>query len=191
MARRLLVPFLAPVLGLALALAAPSGGALADQLDPRLDALFQRLKATADPAEGTAIGARIWRIWTRAEEAEESRLMGLGLAAMARGAHDEALGYFDRLVGRSPDFAEAWNKRATLHYLVGDYEASVADIIRTLELEPRHFGALSGLGLIYLALDEPAAALKSFEAALAINPHLEGVRERIEELRRRVGGRPT
>jgi tetratricopeptide (TPR) repeat protein len=79
----------------------------------------------------------------------------------------------------------------TVHYLMGDYPASVLDIERTLELEPRHFGALSGLGLIYDAIDEPAAALRSFEAAVAINPHLETTRERIRELRRELRERPT
>jgi tetratricopeptide (TPR) repeat protein len=100
-----------------------------------------------------------------------------------------ALDYFNRLVTLAPDFAEAWNKRATVYYLMGDYRASVLDIERTLELEPRHFGALSGLGLIYDAIEEPAAALRSFEAAVAINPHLDSTRQRIDALRRQLQGR--
>jgi tetratricopeptide (TPR) repeat protein len=110
---------------------------------------------------------------------------------MAEGRYPVALDRFDRLVEQVPDFAEGWNKRATVYYLMGNYPASVLDIRRTLELEPRHFGALSGLGLIYDALDDPAAALRSFEAAVAIDPHLETAQERIKELRRQVGGRPT
>ena len=90
-----------------------------------------------------------------------------------------------------PDFAEAWNKRATVHYLMGDYVASVHDIQQTLALERRHFGALSGLGMIYEAIGRPSAALRSFEAALAINPHLDATRQRIEELRRELEGSRT
>ncbi|HET6522704.1 MAG TPA: tetratricopeptide repeat protein [Geminicoccaceae bacterium] len=168
-----------------------SPAARADQTDARLDGLFQRLKATAEEVEADAIEARIWQIWVRTEETESARLMREGILAMSRQAYADALARFDVLVEHAPAFAEAWNKRATVYYLVGDYAASVGDIMRTLELEPRHFGALSGLGLIYLELDEPAAALRSFEAALAINPHLEGARSRIDELRRRLSGRPT
>jgi tetratricopeptide (TPR) repeat protein len=102
-----------------------------------------------------------------------------------------ALDYFNRMVELAPDFAEAWNKRATVYYLMENYRASVLDIERTLELEPRHFGALSGLGMIYDAIDEPAAALRSFEAAVAINPHLDGPRQRIDLLRRQLRGSPT
>jgi tetratricopeptide (TPR) repeat protein len=105
--------------------------------------------------------------------------------------HARALEYFDRLVEHAPGFAEGWNKRATVYYLMENYEASVLDIERTLELEPRHFGALSGLGMIYDAIGEPAAALRSFEAAVAINPHLDGARQRIEALRRELAGSPT
>ena len=187
MLRRLLV---ALVLASGLGSAAPVV-TRADQTDARLDGLFQRLKATTEEAEADDLETRIWQIWISADEGESARLMREGILAMSRRAYADALVHFDALVERAPAFAEAWNKRATVHYLVGDYTASVADITRTLELEPRHFGALSGRGLIYLELDEPAAALRSFEAALAINPHLEGTRTQIEELRRRVRGRPT
>ena len=112
--------------------------------------------------------------------------------AMAEARLQAALERFDRMVEQAPDFAEGWNKRATVHYLMGDYRASVRDIQRTLGLEPRHFGALSGLGLIYDAIDQPAAALRSFEAAVAINPHLGSIKERIERAapRARRLGRP-
>ncbi len=92
------------------------------------------------------------------------------------------------MVDQAPAFAEAWNKRATVLYLMGRLDESVLDIQQTLALEPRHFGALSGLALIYDALEEPAAALRSLEAALAINPHLGGSKERIDQLREKVKG---
>jgi tetratricopeptide (TPR) repeat protein len=167
------------------------GGAAADQQDQRLDGLFARLQTTASRAEAQAAEQQIWQIWIESDDGEANRLMQGGMAAMASRQHALALDFFDRLVERAPGFAEGWNKRATVYYLIGDYRASVLDIERTLELEPRHFGALSGLGLIYDAIEEPAAALRSFEAAVAINPHLDGTRQRIEELRRELRGSPT
>ena len=168
-----------------------AGRAAADQQDGRLGDLFARLQTTASRAEAQAAEQQIWQIWVESDDGFANRLMQAGIGAMASQQHALALEYFDRLVAHAPGFAEAWNKRATVHYLLGNYRASVLDIERTLELEPRHFGALSGLGLIYDAIDEPAAALRSFEAAVAINPHLDGTRERIEELRRQLRGSPT
>ena len=187
---------LAKLLGLVavawLALAGLTPGALrADQRDARLGPLFARLQTTSSATEADAIQARIWRIWGESEDAAAGQLLGEGVIAMAEGQYAAALERFDRLVEEVPDFAEGWNKRATVHYLMGNYAASVLDIKRTLELEPRHFGALSGLGLIYDAIEDPAAALRSFEAAVAINPHLDTAQERIRELRRQLSGRPT
>jgi tetratricopeptide (TPR) repeat protein len=167
------------------------GAALADQRDFRLDGLFARLQTTSSRPEAEAAQRQIWLIWTECDDSQADRLMQGGIQAMAARRHGLALQYFDRLVERAPDFAEGWNKRATVHYLMGDYAASVVDIERTLELEPRHFGALSGLGMIYDTIGEPAAALRSFEAAVAINPHLDGTRQRVDELRRQLRGSPT
>jgi tetratricopeptide (TPR) repeat protein len=171
-----------------LALSAP---ALADQTDPRLEPLFIELRGVADAAAAAPIEAQIWQIWIEAGDAETDALMKSGMSAMARGDHEAALASFDALIDRSPRFAEAWNKRATIHFVLGQFERSVADIQQTLLLEPRHFGALAGLGLIYDALEQPAAALRSFEAALQINPHLQGARDRAAALRQAVRGRPT
>jgi tetratricopeptide (TPR) repeat protein len=165
--------------------------ALADQQDVRLDSLFERLQATSSQAEAHAAQQQIWQIWIQSDDDFAARLMQGGIQAMATRQHALALEYFDRLVERAPDFAEGWNKRATVHYLMDDYQASVLDIERTLELEPRHFGALSGLGMIYDAIGEPAAALRSFEAAVAINPHLDDTRQRIDALRRQLRGSAT
>lgn len=167
------------------------GPALADQQDARLQVLFARLQATSSQAEAQVAQQQIWQIWIESDDSLANRLMRNGIEAMASRQHALALQYFDRLVERAPDLAEGWNKRATVHYLMEDYQASVLDIERTLELEPRHFGALSGLGMIYDAIGEPAAALRSFEAAVAINPHLDGTRQRIDVLRRQLRGSPT
>jgi tetratricopeptide (TPR) repeat protein len=184
---RLLV--LAATAALALVGMAPDA-ARSDQRDPRLDPLFARLQMTASDAEAHAIEQRIWLIWGESADIRLDSLMEEGVVAMAQRRLQAALERFDRMVEEAPDFAEAWNKRATVHYLLGNYRASVRDIQRTLDLEPRHFGALSGLGLIYDALEQPAAALRSFEAAVAINPHLGSIKARIEQLRRELGGSP-
>ncbi len=168
-----------------------AGRAAADQQDQRLDGLFARLQTTSNRAEAAAAQQQIWQIWIESDDGFADRLMQTGIAAMASRQHTLALEYFDRLVAHAPEFAEAWNKRATVHYLLQDYGASVRDIERTLELEPRHFGALSGLGMIYDAIGEPAAALRSYEAAVAVNPHRDGTRQRIEALRRQLRGSPT
>jgi tetratricopeptide (TPR) repeat protein len=172
-------------------IAGPGELAVADQNDARLDGLFQRLQETRSPAEARTIEQQIWQLWLESGNPAVDRLMAQGIVAMREEHYDDDLRAFDRMVGQAPDFAEGWNKRATVHYLMGDWTASVLDIERTLALEPRHFGALFGLGLIYDALEQPEAALRSYEATLQLNPNSESARARIEELRRQLQGRPT
>jgi len=181
---------LVSALSVAMALAVAAGPDAAAQDDPRLAPLFAKLKAPQSAEDAKQIEAQIWEIWGENKDAETARLMQHGIAAMAGDDEDEALEAFGEAVKRDARFAEAWNKRATIEFAMGDFEASVADIERTLALEPRHFGALAGLGQIYLALDRKKAALKAFRAALAINPHLDGVRAKIAELEKDVEGDP-
>lgn len=176
------------VIVLLLAIAAP---AAADQNDTRLGPLFDQLAKSTDRQAAQPLEAQIWSIWSETRDTENARLFASGTAAMERRAYPEAINAFTTLVGRDPKFAEAWNKRATVYFAIGDYSASVDDIRRVLALEPRHFGALSGLGLIYTAIGEPTAAVRSFEAALAISPHLAGARAHVEMLRGEVEGDPT
>ena len=164
-----------------------AGPALADQIDQRLPALFAQLKA--GPEAAAAAEPLIWEIWSETIDPESADLLAQGTAAMATRSWPTALERFDALVARSPNFAEAWNKRATLYYLMGDYPDSVADIQRTLALEPRHFGALSGLGLIFMTIGKPQPALESFEAALAIHPFLPGGKQNVDVLRGQLGDR--
>lgn len=163
----------------------------ADQTDPRLNGLFERLRSAEDRRSASPIERRIWQAWLATEDDDVRLLMRQGLAAMRAGNMDTALRSFDTAIAAAPDFAEAWNKRATVHFMRGDYPASVRDIAEVLAREPRHFGALSGLGMIYLRIGEDAAALKSFTAALAINPHLTGGQAHVEMLEKRLSGLPT
>ena len=163
--------------------------ARAAQDDPRLDGLFQKLNAGSDE-EARGIERQIWQIWVEHKNPEVARLMRRGMSALNEDDAQQALDDFGRVVRADKNFAEGWNKRATVEFVMGDFDASVADIERTLALEPRHFGALSGLGQIYLAMNKKAQALKALRAALAIDPHLDGVRERVDELKKEVEGSP-
>lgn len=165
--------------------------AAAAQDDLRLEPLFETLRSAPTAAVAQVAELRIWQIWTEAPDSTNARLMREGTDAMARRNFPAALVTFNRLIDSAPGFAEAWNKRATLYYLMGNYAASIDDIEQTLALEPRHFGALSGLGLIMLGLDRPEAALRSFEAALAVHPHLAAARAHALELRRQLEGSPA
>lgn len=160
------------------------------QDDPRLNALFDKLKTTSSDDEAKAAELQIWQIWSEHKNPEIARLMQHGIAAMGEDDEEGALDAFTEVVKNDKSFAEGWNKRATVEFAMGDYEASVADIEHVLALEPRHFGALAGLGEIYLILDRKPAALKAFRAALAIDPHLRDVREKVQELEKEVGGSP-
>ena len=169
---------------LALSLAGP---AAADQTDQRLDALFGELVTTRDGSRAEDIEQTIWAIWREHGDGAVVALMEQGYRAMAARDARAAGRAFDQVVKLAPDFAEGWNARATLNYLIGSYPASLADIERTLALEPRHFGALSGQGLVYAALEEWDRSLASFEAALEVNPHMDGARANASALREEIG----
>jgi tetratricopeptide (TPR) repeat protein len=162
------------------------GSAWPDQTDKRLDALFARLQATEDEAEARRITGRIWVIWRETPNDVARNFMRVGMRAMSEEHYEQALQAFNKVVQAAPEFAEGWNARATLLYLMGDYPASVTDIRRTLALEPRHFGAWSGLGLIYMSLERYQAALEAFDKALKLNPHLTGSRRNIDLIKKRL-----
>ena len=166
-------------LGLAFIGVAPT---LADQTDKRLPGLFDQLKTKRSAAEAEAIQQSIWAVWMESDNAEVNLLMLEGVDAMSQGDLERARTAFDSMVEVAPGFAEGWNKRATVEFLMGDLKVSVADIHKTLELEPRHWGALSGLGQIYLALDNDESALRAFKRALEIDPYLDAVRAKIQEI---------
>jgi tetratricopeptide (TPR) repeat protein len=162
--------------------------ALADQNDSRLPALFERLRG-ADAASAANLREQIWEIWFAANEAEVDQLMEMGEVAMGSGQLPMAVAMFDAVIERRPEFAEGWNRRATALYLLGALDRSEADVAHVLQLEPRHFGALSGLGLINTARERYDAAIAAYERALAVDPNLPGARINLDTLRRRQGGR--
>lgn len=161
----------------------------ADQNDPRLKPLFDILKTTENPVEAKVAEHQIWQLWMSSDDDTVTLLMMQGVGAMSEQDLDAALRIFTEMVEIAPDFAEGWNKRATVLYMIGAYPESIADIDRTLALEPRHFGALSGLGLCNAELEREEAALDAFERALAINPHMDGARANAEMMRQRIEGK--
>ena len=163
--------------------------AAADQNDPRLERLFDRLADADGPREGQRIAARIWSIWYQHPNGSVEALLRAGRKALADDDLPGALIAFDDAVRKAPNFAEAWNARATANYMMGNYERSLADIRRTLALEPRHFGALAGRGLCYMKTDQPERAIQAFEDSLEIHPNQPGVRANLKLLRERVEGR--
>jgi tetratricopeptide (TPR) repeat protein len=164
------------------------GYSLAGQDDPRLDGLFERLHATDSEDEAQILQSFIWSIWVEANDDELNRLMYEGTRAMQVGDLDLAAKMFSDVIKIAPEFAEGWNKRATVYYLIGEYDKSIADCMAVLDLEPRHFGALSGLGLIYTSKQDDENALHWFNEALAQNPHMPSIRQQAEELEEKLNG---
>lgn len=161
---------------------------LARQDDERLPALFDTLLATASIEEASQVEKSIWGIWTDSGRDDVNRLMARGIQAMSYRLFDVALESFDEVIELDPEFAEGWNKRATLYWLIDDFAASMDDIRHTLVLEPRHFGAIAGMGLIFLERGDATGALQAFEAVLKINPLSPSAQGRVQQLRDRLQG---
>ena len=166
-----------------------AGAAHADQKDPRLDKLFQQLKTAANTESSQPIEEQIWEIWLESGDQNVDALMAIGVAALNDGDYAQAYRAFGRIVDLAPNFAEGWNKRATVLYLMGRYDDSMKDIAKTLALEPRHFGALSGLGLCNAQLGKDKEALDAFEKALAINPNMPGIKLDADEMKKQLGNK--
>jgi tetratricopeptide (TPR) repeat protein len=144
-------------------------------LPDQLSFLFKRLSSVIDPAEATMAEDGIWSLWMTHPNSAAERVLNLATDDIAARRFDIADTRLTRLLRCCPDYPEAWNKRATLYYMLGRDEESIADIQRALQLEPRHFGALAGFGEICLEHGDSEAALIGFHAALRLHPHLQEV----------------
>jgi tetratricopeptide (TPR) repeat protein len=154
-----------------------------------LDFLFGALKAAPDEESAKAVEARIWAAWTATPSDTAALLMLRAKTAMDGKDMDVALKLLDAVIKLRPEYVEAWNRRATLYYLQNDYTRSMEDIREVLIREPRHFGALAGLGMIMQETGDDKHALDAFRKALAINPHLERVPDLVKSLTEKVEGR--
>ena len=151
--------------------------------DSAVDRLFLDLQQS-DRAETRLIERRIRSIWMDSGSEEVNRLLAKSIAAMRSNNYELALDYANRVIERKPEFAEGWNTRATLHYLMQEFDLSVADIVRTLELNSRHFGALNGLAMIYEYEEKYAKALRVYLEVYALSPNRAGVKEAIRRLQK-------
>jgi Flp pilus assembly protein TadD len=149
-----------------------------------LDRLFGRLVKATSKEEAQTVEDSIWKVWMTSDSPTAQVLLGQAMKASAAGDNETALKILNDLISVHPDFTEAWNRRATVYFLMGRYQESLADIDQVLEREPRHFGALSGLGMIRQRLGELSAARAAFSDALAVNPNMEGPKRALEEIDR-------
>lgn len=154
----------------------------------KLDPLFSALKLATDPETASSLENDIINIWLESGSDTVNLLMDWTIKAIDARNHPLALDYLDRIVTLQPDYAEGWNKRAAVHFLVDDYSKAIADIEQTLALEPRHFGAMSGLGRIMREIGDNGNAMIAFRRALDIDPHLENVADALKEIEAEVAG---
>ena len=154
-----------------------------DQNDPQLRDLSAELANAPNRMEAHTIEQEIWSIWFTGPDPEINEWIDQARDAVASGNVPTALELLERVTSKYPNYAEGWNQRAIMHFLLGDFESSLSDIARTLELEPRHFGALAGSGQCYLRLKMLQESLYAFEAALEINPWLPAAQQQVEMLR--------
>ncbi|MEP3345548.1 MAG: tetratricopeptide repeat protein [Litoreibacter sp.] len=162
-----------------------SGPSYADEA--KLDELYTQL-AEPELQDVEAIERKIWAEWSKSGSASMDLLLMRGRRAMEAGDFSKAIEHLTALIDHAPEFAEGWNARATAFFNAEQYGLSIADIQRTLALNPNHFGAMQGLGRIMEELGNDADALTAYKAAAAIHPHREGLKETIERLEKKVSG---
>jgi len=160
-----------------------------DERNRNIDFLFGALKAAPDDASAKEIENRIWAVWSEAHSETTNLLMGRAKKAADDKEYDLALRLLSEIIEIKPDFTEAWNRRATIYFLRKDYTNSLADISKVLTREPRHFGALSGLGLIMQDIGDDKHALEAYRKALEVYPRLKGMEEKVNTLKEKVEGR--
>lgn len=156
-----------------------------------LDRLFENLKRDPKYASASATARMIWREWSASGSRSIDLLMNWAARAISRNEYAKALDLLDQVLVLAPDYAEGWNRRATLYYTMNDFGNSISDIESTLALEPRHFGALSGLAVILQRVGNNQAALKTWYRVLAIYPANKQAQESVIMLEEELSGSPT
>jgi Flp pilus assembly protein TadD len=156
-----------------------------------LDTLFAKLQTATDPTAIQSLEAAIWEQWIMVSEGSQRELMMRGIVEMQQHQLKQSVETFSKLIEIAPDLAEAWNKRATAYWLLGNFPASLNDICETVKREPRHFGAYSGLGMIRAEMGEYPRAVAAFELAKKHNPHIVGIDDEIARLKALGGDTPA
>jgi len=142
-----------------------------DQSDTRLPNLFQELYDSTNDIQINQITRKIWNIWHETNDIKIEANFYRGMESLRTSDFIMSIAFFTQVIEKKPNFAEAWNKRATAHYMMGDFDKSMHDINETLKLEPRHFGAMDGMGLIFIHLHQYEKAIKIYEQMLEIFPN--------------------
>ncbi len=156
-----------------------------------LDTLFAKLQAATDPVSIQSLEAAIWEQWIVVPDSAQREMMMRGIAEMQQRELKQSVETFSKLIEMAPELSEAWNKRATAYWLLGNLPASLSDICETVKREPRHFGAYSGLGMIRAEMGEYRRAVAAFELAKKHNPHIAGIDDEIERLKAMGGDTPA
>jgi tetratricopeptide (TPR) repeat protein len=156
-----------------------------------LDTLFAKLQTATDPMAIQSLETAIWEQWIMVPDGAQRELMMRGIAEMQQRQFRESVETFGKLIEIAPELPEAWNKRATAHWLLGNFPASLSDICETVKREPRHFGAYSGLGMIRAEMGEYPRAVAAFELAKKYNPHIVGIDNEIARLKAMGGDTPA
>ena len=154
----------------------------ADQNDLRLEGLFEILSKTESDNQINEITSNIWDIWHETNDPSIEADFYRGLESMRTGDLIMAVAFFTRVIDKNPNFAEGWNKRATVYYMLGKFDASMMDIHETLKLEPRHFGAMDGMGLIFIEMQKFEKALDIYDQMLKIFPNSTSTKEKKERM---------
>jgi tetratricopeptide (TPR) repeat protein len=154
-----------------------------------IDFLFEALKAAPDDSTAKAVEERIWALWLASGSDTANLLMTRVKTAVEAKDLDLGLKLLDALIDLRPDYVEAWNRRATIYYMKNEYGRALADIRQVLAREPRHFGAMSGLGLIMQEIGDDKRALDIYRRALAVHPHLQRIPDLVKTLAEKVEGR--
>ncbi len=160
--------------------------ASSDQTNPRLDELFEQLQSSQDSLILVEVEAEIWEIWYDSGNEEIDALMAQGANSARVGNLSGAEEIYSQVIEQMPEFSEGWNRRATIRFYRNDYEGSLADIEETLRLEPRHFGAIWGLGMILGWQRDYERAILAFERLLELKPNAQDARPRIEMLKQEM-----
>lgn len=183
---------LSPALpGIAPAYAETAVSAKANVRAVALDQLFIELRKAKSEVLAKDVAERIQQEWVQSGSATTDLLMQWSGEAMNRKDYAAALDFLDQAVTLKPDFAEGWNRRATVHYLMNNYSKSMADIEKTLALEPRHFGALAGMGAIFLDIGKKELALEAYKRALSVYPMMRDLQKQVGDLEEQIAGSKT
>ena len=160
----------------------------ADTRQARLDDLFGQLKRERNEQAAERIAGRIWREWSQSGSASIDLMMQWAQNAIEKQKFDVALDFLDEVITLEPDYAEGWNRRATVHFLMSNYGKSMSDIDHTLSLEPRHFGALSGMAQILKNTGRKELALKAYQRVLDIYPMMRSAQNEVATLSEELAG---